>query len=67
MLGISAGTQNGENRSMPFANRCSWAVKSVFSPPMPEPIEQPMRSASGAISSRAFSTASRAATTAKCE
>ena len=40
MLGISAGTQNGENRSMPFANRCSCAMKSVFSPPMPEPIER---------------------------
>ena len=64
MLGISAGTQKGEKRSMPFVNRCSCAVCSVPSPPMPVAMAAPMRSASGSISSRAWSTASRAAATA---
>ncbi len=66
MFGISEGTQNGENRSTPFSWRWACAVPRVAIPPMPEPSEVPIRSASGAISSPDAATASRAATTANC-
>ena len=46
MLAISAVTQNGLSRSGPASNSLAWAISCVFSPPMPVPIEQPIRAAS---------------------
>ena len=48
MFGIRAVTQNGLSRSGPASNSLRCAISSVFRPPMPVPIEQPIRSRVGA-------------------
>ena len=66
MFGIRAVTQNGLRRSGPASNSLRCAISSVLRPPMPVPIEQPIRSASARMSMPASSTAIVAAATANC-
>ena len=63
MLAIRAVTQNGLSRSGPASKSLAWAISCVFSPPMPVPIEQPIRAASAAMSRSASATAWVAAAT----
>ncbi len=66
MLAISAVTQNGLSRSGPAENSFSCAISWVIRPPMPVPIEQPIRSPSASMSMPECSIASPAAFTAIC-
>ena len=66
MLAISAVTQKGLRRSGPASKSFAWAISCVFSPPMPVPIEQPIRAASAAMSRSASATACVAAATDRC-
>ena len=64
MFEIRAVTQNGFSRSGPASKSFAYATSCVRRPPMPVPIEHPIRAASAAMSRSASATACDAAATA---
>ena len=66
MFEMRAVTQNGFSRSGPASKSFAYATSCVRRPPIPVPIEHPIRAASAAMSRSASATACVAAATASC-